>query len=274
MTTPPGHRRDLVRFYLTAMRISASNQFQYRAANYFLLVAIVLEAVIYLALWQAVVRTGGGDLRGWTASSVAGYFVVWTLVRNMTMTFMPYGFEDRIRHGVFSVQLLRPMHPIHHDIAEFTGWKGVMVVLWLPVAVAMWLLFSPTLSVTAAEVVTFVLACWNAFLIRTLYLWLVGMVSFWTTRAGGLFDMVLAVELLLSGRLVPMAFLPGWASDIAGVLPFRWVFGFPIESLVGELSAVQLLHGLGMQILWLATCGALVAVTWRFAVRRYAAVGN
>jgi viologen exporter family transport system permease protein len=272
--TAGAHRRKRATFYRTAMRVSATNQLQYRATNYFLLVAMVLEAVIYLALWQAVVAANGGELRGWGASDVAAYFVVWTLVRNMGLAFTPYGFEDRIQSGVFSTNLLRPMHPIHHDIAQFAGWKAVMLLLWLPVAVALFLLFRPAFAVDAAEVVTFVVACCAAFLIRSLYLWWVGMVSFWTTRATGLFDMFLAVELLLSGRLIPMRFLPDWATGIADVLPFKWVLGFPIDTLVGELSAGQLLRGLGMQFGWLAVCAGLVALTWRFAIRRYTAVGN
>lgn len=264
----------LLGFYRTAIRVSATNQLQYPASNYFQLMAMVLEAVVYLALWQAVVRAGGGNLQGWTVHDVAAYFVVWTLVRNMGAAFTPYGFEERIRHGVFSTFLLRPRHPIHYDIAEFVGWKAVMLVLWLPVAVAMSLLFRPVLTVTPWEVVTFVAACWNAFLIRSLYLWFVGMASFWTTRATGLFDMFFAVELLLSGRLVPMPFLPEGVRDLADVLPFKWVFAFPIDSLVGHLSAGQLLHGLTMQLGWLAVGAVLVSVTWRFAVRRYSAVGN
>ena len=44
------------------------------------------------------------------------------------------------------------------------------------------------------------------------------------------------LELLLSGRLVPLTLMPDWVADLAWFLPFRWTFYFPIEALVGDLS--------------------------------------
>ena len=41
----------------------------------------------------------------------------------MNIVFTPYGWEWRIREGQLSGQLLRPLHPIHYDIAQFAGGK-------------------------------------------------------------------------------------------------------------------------------------------------------
>ena len=49
------------------------------------------------------------------------------------------------------------------------------------------------------------------------------------------FDLYMATEMLLSGRLVPLKLMPGWVQTLANFLPFKWTFGFPIESLVGNL---------------------------------------
>ena len=53
------------------------------------------------------------------------------------------------------------------------------------------------------------------------------------------------VELLLSGRLVPLTLMPDWVQTLAWFLPFRWTFYFPIQALVGDLSNAELLAGLG-----------------------------
>jgi viologen exporter family transport system permease protein len=57
-------------------------------------------------------------------------------------------------------------------------------------------------------------------------------------------------------------------------LPFKWTFYFPIETLVGNMSTLSLLGGLGMQVVWTAIGGTIVAVMWRLSVRHYSAVGN
>ena len=68
--------------------------------------------------------------------------------------------------------------------------------------------------------------------------------------------------------------MPHWAQTLAAWLPFKWTFYFPIEALVGDMSTASLLGGLGMQLLWTAIGGAIVAVMWRLSVRHYSAVGN
>ena len=62
------------------------------------------------------------------------------------------------------------------------------------------------------------------------------MLCFWTTRGAAIFDLYMTLELLLSGRLVPLPLMPDWVQEIARFLPFQWTFYFPIESLVGDLS--------------------------------------
>jgi ABC-2 type transport system permease protein len=266
--------RSMVDFYLTAMRTHAQAQFQYRTATYMYLIGMVAEPVIYLVVWSTIARSHGGSVQGITAGEFAAYYIVWTLVRNMNIVFTPYGWEWRIREGHFSGLLLRPLHPIHYDLADFAGGKVIWVLLYLPIAFALTLVFKPTLHLSPLEVVVFLIAIWGAYLIRSMALWLLGMVTFWTTRGSAIFETYMMAELLMSGRLVPLQLMPDWAESLANWLPFKWTFYFPIEALVGEMSTGALLGGLGMQLFWTTVGGVLVWVCWRASAKHYTAVGN
>jgi ABC-2 type transport system permease protein len=266
--------RSMVDFYATMMRTQIQYGLQYRAATWMYTVGMVAEPVIYLVVWSTIARNQGGSVGGISEHTFAAYYIVWTLVRTMNIVFTPYGWEHRIREGELSVSLLRPMHPIHSDIAQFAGGKVIWVVLYLPIAVALTLIFNPTFSVSALEVLVFLVAIWGAYLIRTMFLWLLGMISIWTTRASAAFETFVLAELLLSGRLVPLSLMPKWSQTLAAFLPFKWTFYFPIEVLVGNLSTLSLLGGLGMQALWTAIGAALVVVCFRASVKHYSAVGN
>lgn len=222
-------------FYLTMMRTAIQSQLQYRAATYMYLVGMVAEPVIYLVVWTTIASSHGGQVAGITSGEFAAYYIVWTLVRNMNIVFTPYGWEWRIREGRLSGQLLRPLHPIHYDIADFAGGKVIWVLLYLPIAAGLTLVFKPTLNVTPLDAIVFSIAIWGAYLIRTMNLWLLGMVTFWTTRGSAIFQTYMMAELLLSGRLVPLQLMPAWAQGAASWLPFKWTFYFPIEALVGHL---------------------------------------
>jgi ABC-2 type transport system permease protein len=270
----PGRARRLTDFYLTTMRTAVQEQFQYRVANYAYMLGMVTEPVIYLVVWSTVAASQGGSVGGFDRGQLAAYYIVWTLVRNMNIVFTPYGWEERIREGHLSGMLLRPVHPIHFDLAYFAGWKVVVLVLWLPLAAVLSLAFHPTFHVTPASAVAFIVAIWGAYLIRSMFLWVLGMITFWTTRVGAIYAVWFTLELLLSGRLVPLGLMPSWARLLADTLPFKYTFGFPIETLAARLTGAQLLEGLGMQLVWTAAGAALVAVVWRFAIRRFSAVGN
>jgi len=275
--TPPrlvGPIRGLFDVYVVEARIAIAEQIQYRAANYFYMIGMVTEPIIYLVVWSTVAQQQGGSVGGYTPGALAAYYIVWTLVRNINIVFTPYGWEERIREGRLSVQLLRPLFPIVEDLGFFLGWKPVVILLWLPIAAFLALIFHPVLSPSPVAVVVFLLSLLGAYLIRSLNQSSLGLITFWTTRVGPVFQLYIAAELLLSGRLVPLSLMPGWVQHLTYLLPFRWTFGFPIEALVGNLSTQQLLAGLAAQLFWIVVGSVLVRVVWRFAIRRYSAVAG
>ena len=95
---------------------------------------MIAEPVIYLVVWTTIADQQGGEVQGLTAGYFAAYYIVWTLVRNMNIVFGAPYWEYRIREGDLNRDLLRPVLPLHYDIAWFAGWKVVMIVLWLPIA--------------------------------------------------------------------------------------------------------------------------------------------
>ena len=261
-------------FYVTAFRVQVQTQLQYRAATYMYTLGMVAEPTIYLVVWSTIARSHGGSVNGLTPHAFAAYYIVWTLVRTMNIVFTPYGWEHRIREGQMSALLLKPFHPIHYDLAFFAGQKVLWVLMYLPIGIGLALAFHPSLHPSVFEVLVFLVAIWGAYLIRSMFLWILGMFTFWTTRGSAIFETYLLFELLLSGRLLPLTLMPQWTQTLAAWLPFKWTFYFPIEVLVGNLSTASLLGGLGMQLMWIVIGTALVVVCFRGSVRHYTAVGN
>jgi len=269
-----GRVRSMVDLYLTSMRLAVQQQFQYRTANYFWMLGMVAEPVIYLVVWTTIADQQGGSVQGLTAGYFAAYYIVWTLVRNMNIVFGAPFWEERIREGELNKDLLRPVLPLHYDIAYFAGWKVVVIVLWIPLAIGLSLVFDPLLDPRPLEIAVFAVAIWGAYLLRTMFQEALGMLCFWTTRGAAIFDLWMTTELLLSGRLVPLPLMPDWVQEISRFLPFQWAFFFPIEALVGDLSNEELARGLGAQLLWILIGLAIFRVAWKHAIKRYSAVGG
>jgi ABC-2 type transport system permease protein len=278
VATPPGRQRGslpaVADFYWATMRTAAMSQLQYRSASILSVVGWVIEPVIYLVVWSTVADQSGGSVAGLTRDDIVAYYIVWTLVRNMNTTYSPFGWEHRIARGHFSVWLLRPVHPIHYDLAYFAGLKLLQIAYWLPIALGLTFAFHPNLDPSAPQVAVFVVAIWLAYLIRTLFLWALGMLTLWTTRISAVFEIYLALELFLSGRLVPIQLLPQSVHALADYLPFSSTFDFPTRALSGPITNHDLAIGLARQIGFCAIGVCIVRVAWTRAIGRYTAVGN
>ena len=263
-----------IEYFLATARISILSQIQYRVANYFYMIGMIAEPVIYLVVWSTIAKQLGGVVGGYTAGTFAAYYIVWTLVRNMNIVFTPFGWENRIREGELSMSLMRPVHPIISDIAYFSGWKVVVIILWIPIAIFLAWVFKPTFEFTVLKAIVFFIAIWGAFLIRTMLLSLLGMITFWTTRVSAIFELYFALELILSGRLVPMTLMPAWVQNLSNYLPFKYTFFFPIDALVGSMSTRELWTGIGIQIFWITLGASLLSLVWRVAIKQFSAVGG
>ena len=67
----------------------------------------------------------------------AAYFIVLMLVDHVTYTWIMYEYEYRVREGMLSPALLRPVHPIHADIADNVSSKVLTTPFMLVVAAGM-----------------------------------------------------------------------------------------------------------------------------------------
>ena len=57
-SAPPaiGRFRGYIDLYLAEIRIAIVEQFQYRVANYFYMIGMVAEPIIYLVVWSTIAR--------------------------------------------------------------------------------------------------------------------------------------------------------------------------------------------------------------------------
>lgn len=263
----------LVELYLQQFKTTFAAMVQYRASLFIWMIAHVLEPLVYLVVWSVVAEGGGGSAGGYTTAEFAGYFIVLMLVENVSYTWIMFEYDYRIREGLLSPALLRPVHPIHSDIADNVSAKAITMPFMLAVGALLALIFRPQLSpqwwVLAAAIPALLLA----FLLRFLLEWTLAQAAFWTTRVSAINQSYFVMMLFLSGQVAPLALFPPWLQVVASILPFRWTLGFPVELLLGRLTPAEALIGLGVQAAWVALAYVLMRIVWRAGIRLYTAVG-
>jgi ABC-2 type transport system permease protein len=237
------------------------------------MIGSVLEPTIYLVVWSTVASGKGGDAGGYTPEQFAAYYITLMFVNHLTFSWIMHEFQFRIQQGAFSTLLLRPVHPIHGDVADNLAYKAVMLVVLIPAAVVLGFLFRPDFDLEPWSTLLFVPALVLAFGVRFCFEWALALAAFWTTRTAAINQTYFALNAFLSGRVAPIALLPLWLQTVAGGLPFYWMLAFPIELLLGRVAPEAALRGLGFQLLWLCITIGAMSLLWRTAVKRYSAVG-
>jgi len=260
--------------YAQQFRISLATMVQYRAELVIWLIGHVLEPLVYLAVWTTVARSsGGGSIGGYDVGDFAAYFIALMLANHVTYTWIMWEYEYRVRYGAFSSALLRPVHPIHADIADNLTSKLVTLPLILAAAAVLALVFRPAFHVTAGAAAACAASLLLAFGLRFLMEWVLALAAFWTTRVSAVNQVYFVATLFLSGQMAPLSLLPRPLQLAATILPFRWITSYPVELFLGRVPAGDVLRGLAVQAAWLALFLVLLRFAWRAGVRRYSAVG-
>jgi len=265
--------RGLIELYVQQFRTTLAMMFQYRASLLIWMIGHVLEPLVYLIVWSVVAAAQGGSVGDYARSDFAAYFILLMVVNHVTYTWIMYEFEYRIRQGSLSFALLKPVHPIHSDIADNVSSKLITLPFMVLIAVVLALIFHPALSPEPWAIGLFVPALFLAFLVRFLLEWTLAQVAFWTTRVDAINQTYFVLLLFLSGQIMPLTLLPHPVRLVAEILPFRAMVGFPVELLLGRLTLSEALTGLGIQAAWVLVGLVLLRVVWRAGVRVYTAVG-
>jgi ABC-2 type transport system permease protein len=143
-----------------------------------------------------------------------------------------------------------------------------------PIWIVLFFLFRPDFSgITLTNVLLAMPVMILAFFIGYLLSATITSLAFWTTRVYSIHEFYFAFILLFSGQFVPLPLMPKLIQDIAQYLPFQLLLYFPIQLILGKLSAEQIVMGYIMAGVWLVVSVTIFNVVWRNGVKRYSAVG-
>lgn len=259
--------------YVMNFQMNVMLQAQYRVSTAFWILGLVAEPIVYMSVWAAVTREQGGSLDGITVGQFSAYFITWMLVRHFSVA--PVGeMEWRIRDGLMSGLLVRPVNPIHADIAENIASKLTAFPFVILVMIGLAIAYPPDFKIEWWTALAFIPALLMGASIRFFFQYTIGLIAFWVTRTNAIFGVYTVLEIFLSGRFVPLILLPAPVVLAASILPFRWTLSFPVEVVLGQLPPDQVVIGLGVQALWLLAMSQIFRFVWAAGVRQYTAVAG
>jgi ABC-2 type transport system permease protein len=255
-------------------QVNWAEQWQYRANLLMYLLYWLVSPIIYLAVWTSIANQKG-SVNGFTANDFITYYMVLLICDQVTSNIVIHTFGYKIQDGTLSGELVRPIHPmLTNGLINNIAFKALTMMGLTPIWIILYFLYKPDFSSMMLRNIFLALpAMILAFFIGYLLSASITSLAFWTTRVYSIHEFYFALILLFSGQFVPLTLMPKVVQDIAQYLPFQLLIYFPIQLILGKLSAQQIAQGYVMSLIWLGISGLLFYLVWRNGVKRYSAVG-
>ncbi len=247
--------------------------FAYRAAAFLWILADSITALVLPVVWIAAAGDKG-HLGTMSVPDVVTYYVFSLVLSQFIISHMMWDIALEIREGAFTVYLLRPLSYFFTQFLRNVAWRIGKVALFLPVLALMLVVYWPYLGQSHFHIgPLFVLATFLGFILSFCNAFAVGIIALRTQECFAIIRLYYMPELFLSGRMFPLALMPGWVAFIANITPFRFTLSFPLELALGRLDQSAVLTGFMMQSGWIAIMSLIGWYLWRSGLKHYTGVG-
>lgn len=256
---------------LISIELVASLMYRTQFAVY--MVSTAVSVVIGLLIWLRLEASGAA--MPVDREFIVSYYLMLAIVRVLTSTWHSEYLAQVIREGQLNVWLVRPGSYLLNLTANNFAEKSVKIVAITLLLFPVWLVYRGAFVLPAdvGQWVLFIFALLLAAVIQFCLTTAIGSLGFWMDDNAGIARARHVISMVLSGELVPLVLYPAWAMDFLQWQPFRFMLSFPLEVLLGTLSAQQLIYGFAMQLMWTALFAWLCWFVWQRGLQSYTAIG-
>lgn len=254
--------------------LAIRQQLTYRAAILSGLATNFYFAVLRVSLLTALYGTQT-DVNGMSLTESITFVLISQAVIAFLSVFGSYDQMRSVYSGEVGGDLIRPVDFFRFWMARDFGrslvnlvLRGIVLVaiggffyrLALPESAGMWL-----------AVVVSLLLSW---LISFAWRFLVNLSAFWTPDALGICRLGFAFSQFFSGFILPLRLMPDWFSQMCAFTPFPSMVNTVVEIYLGNISGMQVVWALLIQLGWFAALWLLMRVVLNAGVRRLVIQGG
>lgn len=258
------------RAFRALFALNFSLSMQYRAQSVLWMIS-GLTPLIMLMVWLQLAKDG--PVGGYDALTFAQYFLLMFFCRQVTPSWVIYLLDRGVKHGELSPYLLQPLHPVWHYVMMHWGEMALRVSMVLPIVLVGLTLVDAWTWSLLANLPAFILALILAWIINFAVHVVVGLIAFWVDNALGYDTFVYQLYIMLGGTIVPVDLFPAAVRSVLYWTPFPYVLDFPVRVMIGRVHGIELLQGLGVQVLWIGILVTIFSLVWRAGLRRYSGAG-
>jgi ABC-2 type transport system permease protein len=261
-----------MRAYRALIRATARAALAYRFSLLLGLGAVLVQLVALLAVWRVILAES--TVNGFTWPQMRAYLLVAFAAGTVVSLLGDFRMAFRILDGDVALDLVKPIDYQKARFAEAVGGLWIEVIL-IGVVVGITVALTGGVDAPAAPALALFAASMLLLVpLKFLIVYVSTLTCFWTQNYMGVQWARLAVVNLLSGALIPLAYLPGWLATVAQWSPFAGLTSTPALIFLGRVDGRHALQLVAVQLGWVLVLWFGARLVWRAGLRRLTVNGG
>jgi len=237
----------------------------------------LINPLVYLLFWRGAAESLDHGGQQWTISTFSSYYLLLVIVNSFLVVHIEeYIAWYDIKEGYLANHLLRPVSYFWQNFFHELPYRLLQGLFGL-IVLFLFLLKYPTVIhiVSSADKILLgivVVVC--AYFLSFCFKMLLGLSALFTTDFYGLSELVTVLILVFGGFVIPLDLFPDQVKQAIPILPFPYMFFYPILAITGELGSGALLRVVAIQLAWIFAFTLLYRYMWEKGVRFFTGVGR
>ena len=245
----------------------------YRFDHLMGILSTCLQFFIFYEIYRALYGSSE-SVDGITMSMVTTNFI---LSMGLGAVFTPndYFLPGRIWDGSISTELLRPMSFKGRMLAENAGTAFFNLIFrFLPVLLIAVLTTGVEKPAGALNFLLFGVSAILGYGVLWTISFAVQMTAFWLINIWSLITIKDVFINVLSGKMIPLWFMPVWMTGVLKFTPFASIFFTPVQIYLGQLSIPEIVQKCLIQIIWTVGIYLLGNILWNKGQKKLVVQGG
>lgn len=225
--------------------ISFKRVFAYRFSVISGLIGSLISIFAQFALWSYIFR-GNSKMTEY----MLVYVVISRILKQLYENNISLMISQRVLKGDYTYDLLKPIRPIYgylgmgigQNLGQFSI-NGLVILISLGSFLRGIALDSTMLFLVLSNIVL------SIALVNLMYA-LIGYVAFVTTEVWPFVRILNDSIKLLSGALIPLSFYPSQLGNICEILPFKYIYYYPIQMITSQISVIEAIWSTLILLTW------------------------
>jgi len=254
--------------FSTLFKTQYANMLEYRAE----IALWAISGVIPFFMLNIWTNNGLNESINISNIMLSRYFLSAFFVRQFSVVWVVFTFEEDALLGRVSPYLIQPLHPFIRYFAQHIAEQITRFPFALFIAIFFFILNPQSLWLPSFfTIIMALVSIFFSFLIQFLMQSIIASFCFWTEKASSIEKLLFIPTLFLSGLLAPVSSFPYYVKSWIYLTPFPYLIDLPANILSGNQTNIFL--GIFIQLLWIILFFSIFKKVWKSGTKKFTAMG-